>query len=102
MSDSGQSLPCSSVHGILQARVLEWGAISFSRGSSRPRDRTQVSALQTDSLPSEPLRKPECGKHRLKKRKTPSCWKGEKCRPSGKEGADSDKRMSSWSVHSWA
>ena len=33
----------SSVHGILQARILEWVAISFSRGSSRPRDRTQVS-----------------------------------------------------------
>ena len=37
------SLPGSSLHGILQARVLEWGAISFSRGSSRPRDRTRVS-----------------------------------------------------------
>ena len=37
------SLPRSSVHGIFQARVLEWIAISFSRRSSRPRDRTQVS-----------------------------------------------------------
>ena len=36
------SLPGSSVHGIFQARVLEWIAISFSRGSSRPRDRTRV------------------------------------------------------------
>ena len=35
----------SSVHGILQARILEWVAISFSRGSSRPRDRTQVSHI---------------------------------------------------------
>ena len=34
------SLPGSSVHGIFQARVLEWGAIAFSRGSFRPRDRT--------------------------------------------------------------
>ena len=34
------SLPSSSVHGIFQARVLEWIAISFSSGSSRPRDRT--------------------------------------------------------------
>ena len=33
----------SSVHGILQARILEWVAISFSRGSSRPRNQTQVS-----------------------------------------------------------
>ena len=37
------SLPGSSVHGILQARVLEWVAISFSRGSSQPRDQTHVS-----------------------------------------------------------
>ena len=39
------SLPGSSVHGIFQAIVLEWIAISFSRGSSRPRDRTQVSRI---------------------------------------------------------
>ena len=39
------SLPGFSVHGILQARVLEWVAISFSRGSSRPRDWTQVSCI---------------------------------------------------------
>ena len=34
-----------SVHGILQARILEWISISFSRGSSRPRDRTRVSSI---------------------------------------------------------
>ena len=34
-----------SVHGILQARILEWIAISFSRGSSWPRDRTRVSRI---------------------------------------------------------
>ena len=39
------SPPRSSVHGIFQARVLEWVAISFSRGSSQPRDRTQVSRI---------------------------------------------------------
>ena len=39
------TLPGSSVHGILQARILEWVAISFSRGSSRPRDRTQISHI---------------------------------------------------------
>ena len=43
---------------ILQARILEWVAISFSKGSSQPRDRTQVSALQEDSWPSEPPGKP--------------------------------------------
>ena len=35
----------SSVRGILQARILEWAAISFSRGSSQPRDRTCVSCI---------------------------------------------------------
>ena len=39
------SPPGASVHGILQARVVEWVAISFSRGSSLPRDRTQVSSI---------------------------------------------------------
>ena len=37
------SLPESFVHGILQARILEWVVIPFSRGSSWPRDRTHVS-----------------------------------------------------------
>ena len=39
------SLPGFSVHGILQARILEWVAIPFSRGSSWPRDRTLVSCI---------------------------------------------------------
>ena len=39
------SLPGFSIHGILQARVLEWVAISFSKGSSRPRDGTRVSRI---------------------------------------------------------
>ena len=37
--------PGSSVHEILQARILEWIAISFSRGSSLPRDQTWVSCI---------------------------------------------------------
>ena len=39
------SLPGSSVLGILQARILEWVATPFSRGSSRPRDQTEVSRI---------------------------------------------------------
>ena len=39
------SLTGSSVHGIFKVRILEWAAISFSRGSSRPRDWTQVSRI---------------------------------------------------------
>ena len=39
------SPPGSSVHGILQTRILEWVAISSSRGSSQPRDQTQVCCI---------------------------------------------------------
>ena len=47
-------LPGSSVRGILQAIILEWVAVPFSRGSSQPRS----PVLQVDSLPSEPPGKP--------------------------------------------
>ena len=40
-----QSLPGSSVHGIIQARILKWVAISYSWGSSQPKDRAQVSCI---------------------------------------------------------
>ena len=53
------SLPSSSVHGILQARILEWVATSFSRGSFWPRDRTTApAALQVGSLPQSHLGSP--------------------------------------------
>ena len=48
-----------TVHGVLQARILEWVALPFSRGSSQPRDRTQVSCIEVDSLPAEPQGKPK-------------------------------------------
>ena len=48
------SPPSSSVCGILQARILGWVAILFSRGSSWPRDQTWSPTLQGDSFPSEP------------------------------------------------
>ena len=59
----GCSLPGSCVHGILQARILEWAAVPSSRGSSRPRDRTSVSYVcllhwQAGSLPLAPPGKP--------------------------------------------
>ena len=44
-----------TVHGILQARMLEWVAFPFFRGSSKPRS----PASQVDSLPAEPQRKPK-------------------------------------------
>ena len=52
------SPPSSSVHGILQARILAWAAIPFSRGSPRPRDQTKSPAMQAGSLPSESPEKP--------------------------------------------
>ena len=57
------SLPGSFVHGILQTRILEWIAISFSRGSFRPRDRTQVSCPAGGTL------------YRLSHQGSPFCFK---------------------------
>ena len=62
MSDScnttDYSLPGSSVHGISQAGIVEWVGISFSRGLSRPRNRTHISffggGFFTTELPGEP------------------------------------------------
>ena len=49
------SLPGSSVHGVLQARILERTAISFSRGFFQSRDRTQVSCIVGRFFTTEPL-----------------------------------------------
>ena len=58
------SLPGSSVHGIFPARILEWVAIYFSRGSWRPKDWTQVSYIAciagiffTNEPPENPFKK---------------------------------------------
>ena len=48
------SQPDSAVHGILQARILEWVVISLSRESSQPRDWTQVSCIAGRFFTSEP------------------------------------------------
>ena len=55
------SLPDSSVHGLVQARILEWVAVSSSRGSFQPRNWTHISCLlhwQVGSLPLAPRQKP--------------------------------------------
>ena len=51
--------PGSSVHGIFQTQILEWAAISFSRGSSQTRDQTCVSCVScmAGRLTAEPLGK---------------------------------------------
>jgi len=53
------SLLGSSVHGIFQARVLQWDAISYSRGSSQPRDQAHISCIgRRILLPPVPPGKP--------------------------------------------
>ena len=55
--------PCDpmdyTVPGILQARILEWVAFPFSRGSSQPRDRTQVSRIAAESHGKYPITRTE-------------------------------------------
>ena len=53
------SPPGSSVHGISQSRILEWVAISFSRGSSWPRDWIWVSCIARGFFTTEPPGKPQ-------------------------------------------
>ena len=48
------SLPGSSYHEVLQARILEWEAVPFSRDLPNPRIKPRSPALQADFLPSEP------------------------------------------------
>ena len=52
------NLEGSSVHGIRQARILEWVAIPFSRGSSNPGIESWTPALEADSFSSESPEKP--------------------------------------------
>ena len=55
------SPPGSSLHGIFQARILEWIAISFSRGSSPPRDQTHISPIDKWILSHWVTREALCG-----------------------------------------
>ena len=50
-------LPGSSVHGISQKRTLEWIAVSYSRGLSRPRDQSHISCLASRFFTTEPFGK---------------------------------------------
>ena len=64
------SPPGSSVHGILQARILEWATMPSSRGSSQLRDQTQVSCI-ADSLPAELPGKPYATLHSVQSEREP-------------------------------
>ena len=59
MSNSLWAHGLYTVHGILRARILEWVAFPFSRGSSQPRIEPRFPTLQVDSLPAEPQGKPK-------------------------------------------
>ena len=74
-----------TVHGILQARILEWVAAHFSRGSSQPRDQTQAShipgGLFTSWTTREDLNVTVSHKQQNKTRKCEQmCWEHEKNR----------------------
>ena len=64
------SFPGSSVHGILQARILEWVAISFSRGSSWPRDWTSISCIGDGFLTIWATREAQTMKQRMNQSRT--------------------------------
>ena len=69
------SPPGSSLHGIFQARILEWVAFSFSRGSSRPTDQTQVSCIVGRRFTLWATREANFGHRcRLKSPKQLHCW----------------------------
>ena len=71
------SPPGSSVHGILQAGRLEWVVIPFSRGSSWPRNRTQISWTLAQKNPSYMVTKPRQGAGFLPSH--PRCWVTDCC-----------------------
>ena len=67
--------PGSSINGISQARTLEWVAISYSTGSSQPRDRTCVSCTAGRFFTAEPLGKGRGDKNLANRDDQLLCWK---------------------------
>ena len=67
----GCSPPSSSVHGILQTRILEWVAIPFARGSSRPKNRSWVSHIAGRFFFLWSTREAQCS-HRVKQQTRPA------------------------------
>ena len=74
-----------TVRGILQARILEWVAFPFSRGSSQPRIEPRSPTLQAGSLPAEQRGKPDIGTQQIQLHKPSSVyrpanqWKDSEC-----------------------
>ena len=84
------SLPGSSVHGIFQARILECVAIPFSRGSSRPRDRTQVYHIAGRFFTIWATREAQSLQKKKKKKKN--------CQRKGLESSQVGKQSRCWEV----
>ena len=68
------SPPSPSVHGISQARLLEWVAISFSRGSFQPRHGTRVSCIDRRFSTTQPPGKPRGTKENIQSSLHPFCF----------------------------
>ena len=66
-----------TVHGILQARILEWVAVPFSKGSSQPRDRTRVSHIADGFFASWATREAHVCVYVYSKISTRECWMSE-------------------------
>ena len=94
------SWPGSSVHGIFQARVLEWGAIAFSRSSSWPRDRTQVSLIVGRRFTVWATREVLCVERALLKSQLVKHWVFYMlfCAPPEKVSGETS-HFSSWEIH---
>ena len=70
----GCNLPGSSVHGILQAKILEWIAISFSRGSSQPRDPKPRSCIAGRFFSIWATKEALVDYNKIEERKDTSIW----------------------------
>ena len=88
VSDSLQDLPSSSAHGIVQASILEWVTISFSRGPSRPRDGDCTSCTERQILYSSHISRLDLGGKGVRKKSRNSFGK---CDELVKEGRALDK-----------
>ena len=97
-----RSPPSSSIHGISQARILGWDAISFSRETSQPRDRTQVSCFSRRFSTTEPQGNPSWGFEVVNKKKGVwAFWHATTHGPVVSSRADETRRENSGLKQQW-
>ena len=85
------SLPGSSVHGILQSRILEWTAIPFSWGSSGPRDQTRVSCIAGRFFTTTPIWEAAIQNKKIEKKRSCGCSENSSSDRSRVEGGGDDQ-----------